>query len=229
MNQFSYTITPLGDSALLVFFGNTIDDTINQKVFSLFKKIKHSSLPVIDIVPAYSSLAVYYSTAIATKNKSAYESMKEKIENLLYQVVINKPIIGRQIRIPVCYESQYAPDLKNIAQQKNLSRNDIIDMHTSQAYRVYMIGFLPGFAYMGKVDSRIATARKNLPVPVVAGSVGIAGGQTGVYPLSSPGGWNIIGRTPITLFDKERTEPVYLQPGDEISFYAITENEFENY
>jgi inhibitor of KinA len=134
------------------------------------------------------------------------------------------------MKIPVCYAKRFAPDLEELAAGKNLTVANVIHLHTASTYRVYMIGFLPGFPYMGKVDSCIATPRRSSPrTGIPAGSVGIAGQQTGIYPLSSPGGWNIIGRTPLQLFDKNRDHPVLLQPGDNITFYSITEDEFENY
>jgi inhibitor of KinA len=134
------------------------------------------------------------------------------------------------MRIPVCYAKTFAPDLEDLALQNKISQEEVIRIHTSATYRVYMIGFLPGFAYMGRVDERIVTPRRSQPRTMVpAGSVGIAGEQTGIYPFASPGGWNIIGQTPVALFDVKRKQPVLLQPGDEVTFYSITEHEFTNY
>jgi inhibitor of KinA len=133
------------------------------------------------------------------------------------------------IRIPVCYEGDYAPDLAALAQQKQLTEQEVVNIHTATIYNVYMIGFLPGFSYMGEVNERIAVPRKQHPTQVMAGSVGIAGSQTGIYPLNSPGGWQIVGRTPLPLFDPFAPEPVKLQAGDKVQFYAITKQEFESY
>jgi inhibitor of KinA len=155
--------------------------------------------------------------------------LKELLEPILNQVTDNGELMGRTLKIPVCYEAAFAPDLAELATEKNLTTDEVIRLHTNTVYRVYMIGFLPGFPYMGKVDGRMATPRRSSPrTSIPAGSVGIAGEQTGIYPLSSPGGWNIIGRTPIRLFDKDRPEPVLLQPGDAVQFYSITEDEFND-
>jgi inhibitor of KinA len=229
--QQSFTISPLGDSALIIHFGNSIDGAINKKVLQLFHKLKNSNLPVItDIVPAYSSLAIFYDViALYQKSTSAFANMKILLTPILEAPDPPSFSTIRQVKIPVCYEKKCAPDLEALAFDKNLSQEEVIQLHEGISYRVYMVGFLPGFAYMGKVDGRIVTPRKKAPVNVAAGSVGIAGEQTGIYPAASPGGWNIIGRTPIRLFDKEKEEPVLLQPGDQIQFYSITEDEFENY
>ena len=137
-------------------------------------------------------------------------------------------VTNRHHKIPVCYDPVFAPDIMLIAEQKGLTPADVIEIHVSKIYRVYMIGFLPGFAYMGSVDSSIATPRLEKPRQLVmAGSVGIAGNQTGIYPLDSPGGWNIIGRTPIKLFDINSRDPCYFNPGDTVQFMPITRHAFE--
>lgn len=229
-----YQITSLGDAALLVQFGNTIDEGINQKVLHLFRKLQALQLPYItDVVPAYSSLAVYYDVyQLLQKEKGfkAFEFVAQLLKNILHQPTAEEVQSRNAIQIPVCYAPAWAPDIEAVALQKNLSIEDVISLHTTPQYTVYMIGFLPGFAYMGKVDSRIAVERHVQPrLQIEAGSVGIAGLQTGIYPLASPGGWQIIGRTPLSLFQKEQPNPVRLQPGDKVQFYAITENEFKNY
>ncbi len=227
-----FSIHPLGDGALTISFGNAIDDGIHQKVLQLFQRLRERSFSFItDVVPAYSSLTVYYNVLLLhTKEKPAFEIIKEKLLPLLSEESEEITTQERNIAIPVCYASHFAPDLEELALEKRLSTEEVICLHMAVTYRVYMIGFLPGFAYMGKVDGRIATPRKTSPRKnVVAGSVGIAGEQTGIYPLASPGGWNIIGRTPLQLFTKDNNNPVLLQPGDRIRFYAITEDEFENY
>jgi inhibitor of KinA len=138
-----------------------------------------------------------------------------------------KSFTSRQIEIPVCYYPSLAPDLQSLADEKNLQVEEVIQLHTSRTYRVYMIGFLPGFAYMGKVDEHISMPRKTNPRTLVAeGSVGIAGEQTGIYPLDSPGGWNIIGQTPLRLFDAQKDELVLLRTGDSIKFFPIRLKEF---
>lgn len=229
-----YTLFPLGDSALLIDLGPVLDEERNKRVLQLFQQIKSKQLPYIkDVVPAYSSLAVYYDVPAVEKKdreKTAFETVAETICSLLEQEAPTVAESTSTISIPVCYALMYAPDLEAIAQQKNISVREVIQLHTSRTYRVYMIGFLPGFAYMGELDERIATPRKDTPLTAVpAGSVGIAGRQTGIYPLPSPGGWQLIGRTPLKLFDKVKEPPVLLQPGDRVQFYAITEDEFNHY
>lgn len=226
----TYQINALGDGALLVSFGNVIDDELNNKVLALFERVQSSSLTLKDCVPAYSSLAIYYDPLLfRTDGKTAFQTVKKTIVQMLSDLQVDVWQTAKQWRLPVCYEQKFAPDLQALAQQKSMTTDEVVQLHTATAYRVYTLGFLPGFAYMGKVDERIATPRKNSPVTVAAGSVGIAGEQTGIYPFDSPGGWNIIGRTPVKLFKKEQAAPVLLQPGDEISFYSITEDEFANY
>jgi len=227
-----YTMFPLGDSALTIDFGNSIDDQTNQKVLQLYHQIKDAHIPYLtDLVPAYSSLTVYYDViSVYSTEHSAFEAISELIENITEEKP--KPVDGtkRLIDIPVCYEIKYALDIYEIARQKNLSVEEIIAIHTSKTYRVYMLGFIPGFSYMGLVDEQIEVPRKTEPRPnVEAGSVGIAGRQTGIYPLNSPGGWQIIGKTPLRLFNKDLAQPVLFEPGDEVKFYSITEDEFEDF
>lgn len=227
----AYQIVPLGDGALLIQVGNQVNEAANKQVHRLFHHLKNTFPFIIDLVPAYASLAVYYDVQqLRTSQKTAYEAMKEKLLPLLPQAAATGDVGGKNMHIPVCYAKRFAPDIEMLATQKELSVEAVIALHTALTYRVYMIGFLPGFPYMGKVDSRIATPRKSTPrTAIPAGSVGIAGEQTGIYPLASPGGWNIIGRTPVRLFNKEAAVPVLLQPGDSVAFYSITEDEFENY
>jgi inhibitor of KinA len=226
----AFTIAPLGDGALTVSFGNVICEETNENVLQLFHRLQNTPLPFTDIVPAYSSLTVFYDVhAWRTKEVTAFEKVKEALLPFLQQPAQEKERSGRTIAIPVCYAKAFAPDLEELAAQKALSAEEVIRLHTAKTYRVYMIGFLPGFPYMGKVDGRIATARRSSPrTAIPAGSVGIAGEQTGIYPFASPGGWNIIGRTPLPLFDKDRNEPTLLQPGDSVTIYPISEDAFEN-
>jgi inhibitor of KinA len=130
-------------------------------------------------------------------------------------------------RIPVCYDEQFGIDLQTISLAKDCSIDRIIELHLAKVYRVYMLGFLPGFAYLGELEPTLIMPRKENPVPVIAGSVGIASNQTGIYPLNSPGGWQIVGRTPVKLFHPAAVNPVILQAGDEIQFYRITLHQFE--
>jgi inhibitor of KinA len=230
----SYKIFPLGDSALTVDFGNFIDEPINEKVIALFHNLQQQPLPgMIEAVPAYSSLTVYYDLMMARKKVSAgqpvFEWMSEKMNERLHQPLPQNDSTGELINIPVCYDPEFGPDLDNLAREKNITTEEVIRIHTSKPYRVFMLGFLPGFAYMGEVDEKIAMSRKNQPVPVSAGSVGIAGKQTGIYPLLSPGGWQIIGRTPVHLFNKEKEQTTLLKAGDRVQFIPVSKNEFTRY
>ena len=235
MNPFHpYSLFPLGDRGLLIDFGNLIDENINQKVLRLFDLLKKAAHPFItDLIPAYSSLSVCYDvTAIyprKEKDLTVFETMAGVVEDFMNKEQEIIPTQGRQFNLPVCYTGKWAPDIQFVSRQNHISVEDIIRLHTSQTYRVFMIGFLPGFAYMGQIDDRIAVPRKPKPQDVLAGAVGIAGHQTGVYPLNAPGGWHIIGRTPVKLFDKCKEPAVLLKPADTIKFYSITEDEFAHY
>ena len=228
-----YSITPLGDQGLLVDFGSRMDEAINRRLLGLFALLQQARLPfVTDLVPAYSSLAVYYdSYAILQEyGGSSYHYMARSLQPFIHQAGPEKLESSRKWKVPVCYAPGFGPDLKELSALKNIPVHELVQLHTGTLYRVYMIGFLPGFAYMGTVDERLAAPRKTSPREnVAAGSVGIAGSQTGIYPLRAPGGWQIIGRTPIQVFNAAAATPVLLAPGDEIRFYSITEDEFENY
>jgi inhibitor of KinA len=229
-----YTIFPLGDAALTIDFGNVMDEAINESVLCLFRQLKaHKIEGVTDLVPAYSTLTVYYdlpSVLAKSNGYTAYETMVAHISQVMNYKVASTIRQQKKIKVPVCYTGDFAPDIAALAHQKSLSVEEVIKLHTARLYKVYMIGFLPGFAYMGKVNERIAVPRKPQPrFKVEGGSVGIAGFQTGIYPMASPGGWQIIGRTPLLLFNKEKKAPVLLQPGDEVQFFSIGEDEFTNY
>jgi inhibitor of KinA len=233
--QTSYTIYPLGETALTLDFGNVIDPCINKQVLALFKKLQTMALPfVLDIVPAYASLTLYYDVVQVRQHihddHTAATAIQALLETTLASLATESETSPRFIKVPVCYGDIYAPDLKALASAKGITTEEVVAFHTGQTYRVYMIGFLPGFPYMGELNEKIAMSRKAQPrLRVEAGSVGIAGGQTGIYPLDSPGGWQIIGRTPLRLFDPHLQEPSLLRPGDEVQFYSISEDEFKSY
>ncbi|MEQ1675340.1 MAG: 5-oxoprolinase subunit PxpB [Chitinophagaceae bacterium] len=231
---FPYCIFSLGDRAITIDFGNRIDELINETVIQLCNKLRQYPFPgMIEAVPAYSSLTIYYDIIALRKivpaGSTVFEWMKRKAEEMLSQSTMAEPSMGRLIKIPVCYEAAFAPDLPALAAAKDLSTEEVISIHTSKQYKVYMLGFLPGFAYMGRLDERIEMPRKTQPQNIAEGSVGIAGQQTGIYPLASPGGWQIIGRTPLKLVDVNNQEPTLLKAGDRVTFYSITKNEFDSY
>jgi inhibitor of KinA len=224
-------IYPLGDSALTIEFGEIIDEKINQEVLSLFHSLKNDPVEgILDIVPAYSSLTIYY----RINGINSFQLMSGLIKEIIAGKTGRREALpalppSRQVKIPVCYSRQVAPDLEETAELLNLSTDRLVTLHAGRKYRVYMLGFLPGFPYMGITDPTIEVQRKPEPVMVKAGSVGIAGNQTGIYPLDSPGGWQIIGRTPLKLFDPLSDSPCLFSPGDEVEFYPISHEEFENY
>jgi len=184
-------------------------------------------------VPCYCSLTIHYDIFSLRKyciaGQTVFDHVRTSLLERLRDLEHTAPALSRVVKIPVCYESHFAPDLAGLSGAIKISVEEIIHIHTSVVYRVYMLGFLPGFAYMGEIDEKIAMPRKSEPVPVAAGSVGIAGRQTGIYPLSSPGGWQIIGKTPVILFDAACENPCFLDPGDRVQFYSITSHEFKNY
>ncbi len=230
-----YKIYPLGDAALTVDFGSRIDEAINKQVLARFYDLQQNPFPAMfEAVPAYASITIFYdphkikrifNPAIG----SAYEWMKTQTENWLKQDIQVGDEVITSITIPVCYDDEYAPDLDYISHAKNISKEELISIHTGKTYRVYMLGFLPGFAYLGQVDETISFPRKQQPGITAAGSVGIAGMQTGIYPVQSPGGWQIIGRTPLKMFDATKEYPAYLKAGDEVRFISISKHEFNHY
>lgn len=226
-----YTIYPCGDHAITIALGNKIDVKINQKVMALFSCLQAQPIAgVKDIIPSYHTVTVVYDLALLKKqmpSTSVYENMCLQLKRAA-DACTGASAIPRLVKIPVCYEVSVAPDIESVAALHQLSREEVIALHTSQTYRVYLVGFLPGFAYMGSVDTKIATPRKTKPrTTVAAGSVGIAGAQTGIYPFDSPGGWQLIGQTPVRMFDTAKPDPCYLQTGDEVQFYSINFSQFQ--
>ena len=224
----------IGDSVATIDFGNVIDEQINKKVIAIFHHLcEHPLLGMIEALPAYSSVTIYFNVPLLRKKispqRKVYDWITRELDKLMLNDFLHSPVEKRLVRIPVCYESEFGNDLSWIAGTKNISTEEIVRAHTSKKYRVYMLGFLPGFAYMGEVPEEIAVPRKPQPQPILAGSVGIAGRQTGVYPLNSPGGWRIIGRTPLQIFDKNNPGVCLVSAGDQAEFYSITQDEFKNY
>lgn len=230
-SRIPYNISALGDSAVSIDYGNIIDERVNRKLHGMRDWLKaHGFDGLRDIVMGYSSLTVVFDPWIIYQQNQISGSIFSWIEQLLTDADSafdsDVPEKNRLVKIPVCYDQEFAPDLLRMSYEKKLGVQEIIQAHFSRTYRVYMIGFLPGFAYLGQVEDRLDTARKEKPVPVQAGSVGIAGKQTGIYPLNSPGGWNIIGRTPLNLFNIDNDPPVLLLSGDDVKFYPIDLKKF---
>lgn len=218
-------IFPLGESALTVEFANEISPETNDKVINLarfFEKNRFEGF--IETVPAYASLTLFYDVFMVRKEFQEFRTAFEAVKNFVEKAAENLTGIGKEnsrlVQIPVRFDAESALDLEFVAETNSLTAEKVIEIFTSQTFRVYMLGFLPGFAYMGEVDSRIATPRKTSPrLKVPRGSVGIAGKQTGIYSLSSPGGWQIIGRTDVELFTPEAENPTFLHAGDSVKFY----------
>jgi KipI family sensor histidine kinase inhibitor len=201
---------------LLVEWEQVIDPIVNQRAITLARKLQSRiGRAVRDIVPGYCSVGVHFdplSTDIAALERVIAEEARKLRDDL-------EPTSGQVVDIPVRYGGPDGPDLPHVASVAGCSAQDVIALHSERTYRVYMLGFVPGFAYLGRVDSRIAVPRHRVPRErVPAGSVGIAGEQTGVYPISTPGGWQLIGRTDAVMFDATRTRPSLLQPGDLVRF-----------
>lgn len=232
MSTSPYRIYPCGDHAVTIELGATIDAAINEKVLAIFRQLKEGKLNgVLDIIPSYLTVTIVYDVVFLKKiypDISIYEMMCCQLQKAVDSYRISVETELRVINIPACYDPLLAPDIVSLAALHQLSVEEVIQLHTAATYRVYMIGFLPGFAYMGTVDEKIATPRKEKPrTKVPAGSIGIAGSQTGIYPFDSPGGWQLIGQTPLPMFIVSSEEPCYLQPGDSVRFYAIPLHEFK--
>ncbi|HEY0433668.1 MAG TPA: 5-oxoprolinase subunit PxpB, partial [Chitinophagaceae bacterium] len=229
----NYHLYYLSESALVADFGNRIDESINRKVISMANELRNARLPeVLDIIPAYASVTIQFDPVALQHRFGSYPDACAWMESLLTdaeKVTGQTTAFGRMHRVPVCYESPYSTDLSVLSDQLALTGEEIISLHYSRSYRVYMLAFLPGFPYMAAVDDRIVCNRKPQPVTTVAGSVGIAGQQTGIYPVDSPGGWHIIGRTPETVFDARSNGPFMFAPGDTVEFYPISANEFKDH
>jgi inhibitor of KinA len=219
-------ILPCGDQAVSIEFGDSIDPKINRKVLHLFDRLRaRPFLGIKDLIPSYRSLLIQYDPRILST-----EDLKTFLRGQwpgLGQAISPQ---GKTITIPVHYGGSFGPDLVEVAEYHGMTPAEVITLHSAVAYRVYMIGFTPGFPFLGGLDRRLHTPRKKSPREMVpAGSVGIADQQTGIYSLDSPGGWRLIGRTPVRLFDLSREEPLLLGAGDRVLFQPITEKKFENY
>ncbi|MHC1746033.1 MAG: 5-oxoprolinase subunit PxpB [Negativicutes bacterium] len=216
---------PAGEQGLVVEFGQTIDSAVNSRVHQTAKLLnKEIGDAIFEIVPTYRSLLVYFNPLRMTRADliQQIETMLKKTENCLSEQDQKQVVM-----IPVCYGGDFGPDLDFVARHNGLSTEEVVKIHTSDPYQVYMIGFTPGFPYLGGMSERIATPRLDKPrIKIPAGSVGIAGSQTGFYPMESPGGWRLIGRTPVKAFDPQASNPFLFDAGQYLQFKAITEEEY---
>jgi inhibitor of KinA len=221
---FSARYLPFGDSGLLVEFGKTISLTANQKVVALNDALKKAAIEGVgELVPTYRSLLVCYDPL-----KTDFERLVSAVKDIGKNLDATRIQKGaRKIVVPVVYGKEYGPDLAYVAETHSLTEEEAIKKHTGTEYRVYMIGFVAGFPYLGEVADEIATPRLETPrLKVPAGSVGIAEKQTGIYPREAPGGWRIIGRTAIKVFDPKLEPPALLSPGDTVRFRSVSEEEY---
>ena len=217
-------ILTAGDSSLLVEFGKEINPEINRKITATVQLMKAQNIEgVVDVIPAFCSLLINYDPRVI-----GYEAIKERIQSLLKLETSASEGSKRIFEIPVCYGGEYGPDLGNIAEHAGLTPEEVIKIHSSRDYLIYMLGFLPGFCYLGGLDERIHTPRLANPrIKISAGSVRIGGSQTGIYPLDSPGGWQLMGMTPVKTYDPERETPILVEAGDYIRFVPVDEEEYK--
>jgi inhibitor of KinA len=221
-----FSVVPAGDSALLVELAERLDATINELAIAIARAIRTAGFTgVRDVTSTYRSVAVYFDPL-----RTDYGMLVEGVTAAAAGAPQISPTVPQPIRVPVCYGGEFGPDLEAVAAFAGIGQDEVIQLHTSRIYRVFMLGFLPGFTYMGTVDERIAAPRLADPRSnVQTGSVGIAGLQTGIYPASTPGGWRIVGRTPVRPFDLHRAEPFMFKPGHAVEFHAINSAEYHRF
>jgi len=212
----------MGDRALLIELGDEVSPLVNREVRALLITLEQNPIRgIVELVPTYRSLLILYDPLILT-----FPVLRRKISERIHLTKEAEIPPSRALQIPVCYEGEYGPDLQWVADYHNMSVKEVIRLHTGTTYRVYMIGFTPGYAYLGELPGGLVTPRRETPrTHVPKGSVGIAKNQTGVYPVDSPGGWQIIGRTPLELFNPNTWPPALLNMGDLVTFYAIDKKE----
>lgn len=217
-------VVPLGDAAVVVQFEEVIDPRVNARAIRLADLIRAERIEgVRDVVPTFRSVAVYFDP-LRTRATSLMTWLQQAVAH-----VGDAPLQeGTVIQVPVCYGEDLGPDLQAVARFADLSPDEVVALHAGAIYRVFMLGFMPGFPYLGRLDPRLAVPRRATPrLRVPAGSVGIAGWQTGIYPAETPGGWQLIGRTPVRPFDLARSSPFLFQAGDRVQFVPIVRSEFE--
>lgn len=219
----SVEIIPLGDSAIRISFGNEIDESTHYQIIRFLHNFTGYKIDgVMECVPTFTTIAIFYDPS-----KIRYSQLKKIVYSVMDSAKESKPHTPIVYRIPVHYGGKTGPDLRFIAEYNHLSEQEVIHLHSNQEYLIHMIGFVPGFPYLGGLNKKISTPRLKIPrAKVAAGSVGIGGGQTGIYPSEVPSGWRIIGITPITFFDIEKNNPSLLSAGNYVSFFPVDWDEF---
>jgi inhibitor of KinA len=231
-------IVPLGDSALIVRvrekFEDAAEETLNE-VLKTFQRLRNAAIPgVVELAPAYTSLAVFFDPVDVAKASGTASDIFDWLAARIGAATVPKRKESRRsaprtVEIPVCYDPEFAVDLDEVARYAQISTKEVVDLHSAADYRVACIGFVPGFPFMAGLPKKIATPRRSNPrKEIPPGAVGIGGAQTGIYPLRSPGGWNLIGRTPLKLFDPTKDPPALLHAGDRVCFRPITREEFNS-
>ena len=222
MEQVRFLTT--GDTSVSVEFGNVISEAINHDIRAYKIALEKAEIPgIVETVPTYRSLMVHYNPRIIRNGE-----LKEKLKKLLSEMGDVEIPPSPVLEIPVLYGGEMGPDLPFVAEHAGLSEEEVILIHSSTEYLIYMLGFTPGFTYLGGMSDKIATPRLQQPrVKIPAGSVGIAGSQTGIYPIDSPGGWQLIGRTPLKMYDPERETPILPEAGQYMKFYPINQLEYD--
>ena len=217
-------VVPAGDAMFVVEYAEMIDHAVNARVTALQARVRAANVRgVRDVVPTYRSLAVYFDP-LKTDRIALRKLLQQEADAAVPTIASARGVI----RIPVCYGGDFGPDLPAVADHAGLTPDDVVRLHAAPTYRVFMLGFTPGFAYLGSVDPRIAAPRLSTPrVRVPPGSVGIGGEQTGIYPTETPGGWRLIGRTPVKPFDPARAAPFLLEAGDAVQFYSVDRSTFD--
>ena len=229
-----YQLHPLAENGIIIDLGKEISETTLQKIQTIAACLDERSYSwMIEYVPAFTTITIYYDPlkVFALRSETMpYNYVLEEINSLLLKLKNSSLLQSRTITIPVCYGGDFGPDLQFVAMYNNLTTQEVIEIHSGTEYLVHMIGFAPGFPYIGGMSEKIAVPRRNTPrLKIPQGSVGIAGSQTGVYPIETPGGWQLIGRTPVNLFTPSGATPSLLQAGNKIIFTPISSKEFTDW
>lgn len=226
-NKFKAKISQISETAALVEFGMEISEDINKKVRTFCTYLDEKPFyGMVEYVPAFTSVSVIYNP-LDMKSESPYEVVKTILDNIISKLDFSLADQEHIVEIPVCYGGEFGQDIEQVAEINNITVDEVIKIHSEGKYLVYMIGFAPGFPYLGGMSEKIAAPRRESPrTAIPAGSVGIAGMQTGVYPIETPGGWQLIGKTPLELFDLKRNSKSLLKAGDIVKFYPISYEEY---